>query len=68
MTIEVYKVFALVFAEELSQLAIASRSFDLLDLLADALGIVAFVGAGRLAAHRSAERSVDPAIAPARER
>ncbi|MBX3272745.1 MAG: VanZ family protein [Sandaracinaceae bacterium] len=47
-------VFALVLAEEVSQLAVPARSFDLLDLLADALGVAVFVGAGRVVAARTA--------------
>lgn len=40
-------IAALVVLEELSQLALPTRSFDLADLAADAAGIVAFVALGR---------------------
>jgi polysaccharide biosynthesis protein VpsQ len=46
-------VFAIVFLEELSQLWFRStRSFDLVDLAADVLGIAVFVALGRVATGR----------------
>jgi len=40
-------VLVLVAAEELSQIAMVTRTFDLLDFAADVAGIVAFVSVGR---------------------
>ncbi len=47
----------LVFLEELSQLTMATRTFDLGDLTADILGMTVFVGLGRLVAkwHRPSD-------------
>jgi VanZ family protein len=47
-------VSVLVVLEELSQIALPTRSFDLLDLTADALGIALFVAIGRRVALRHA--------------
>lgn len=53
-------IAALVTAEELSQLALTTRSFDLVDLAADFAGIVALVGLSRaLSARSEAEPAPD---------
>ncbi len=59
-------LLALVVAEELSQLALPTRTCDAGDLLADALGMVAFVSVGRLAAARL--RSCAPGGPPSPQR
>jgi VanZ family protein len=41
-------IVVLVTLEELSQLAMTTRTFDLVDLSADLLGVITFVGLGRL--------------------
>lgn len=50
-------VSVLVLAEELSQLALPTRTFDGLDLAADVIGIVLFVAVGRVTYRRAAPRA-----------
>ena len=45
-------VLVLVFAEELSQLLMATRTFDLVDFAADVLGVIVFVSLARIVAAR----------------